>query len=68
MQEEMQLGHFESVDDLLTQALHALREKTVTQVSTQPARRLIDILTSAPFAGSELDIQRPKDYPRTVEL
>jgi hypothetical protein len=27
VQEEFLTGHFESVDDLLTEALHALREK-----------------------------------------
>jgi hypothetical protein len=31
-------------------------------------KRLIDVLTSAPFAGSELSIQRSKDYPRVVDL
>ena len=31
-------------------------------------KRLIDVLTAAPFAGSELNIQRSKDYSRAVDL
>jgi hypothetical protein len=31
-------------------------------------KRLIDVLTATPFAGSELNIQRPGDYPRAVNL
>jgi len=31
-------------------------------------KRLIDVLTATPFAGSELNIQRSKDYPRAVDL
>ncbi|MGA2581150.1 MAG: hypothetical protein ABSH24_34730 [Bryobacteraceae bacterium] len=31
-------------------------------------KRLIDVLTATPFAGSELNIQRSRDYPRAVDL
>ena len=37
--------------------------------AAEPAReRLIDVLMAAPFAGSELKIQRSRDYPRAVDL
>jgi Arc/MetJ-type ribon-helix-helix transcriptional regulator len=68
MQEEIQRGHFEDVDDLLTQALRALRERAVGESLDRPRKRLIDVLTAAPFAGSELNIQRSKDYARPVDL
>jgi hypothetical protein len=35
VQEEFLTGHFESVDDLLTEALHALREKNAHLSPTQ---------------------------------
>jgi hypothetical protein len=30
--------------------------------------RLIDVLTVTPFAGSELNIRRSKDYPRVADI
>jgi Arc/MetJ-type ribon-helix-helix transcriptional regulator len=68
MQEEMQRGQFRNVDDLLMQALHALREKANDDRLVAPRPRVVDVLTSAPFAGSELKIERSKDYPRPVDL
>jgi hypothetical protein len=68
MGEEMQGGRFQNVDDLLTQAIRALREKSVGETCDTSPKRLIDVLTSLPFAGSELNIQRSKDYPRVVTL
>lgn len=44
----------------------------VRSVAAGPAersrKRIIDVLTAAPFAGSELNIRRSKDYPRAVDL
>lgn len=68
VREEIQRGYFRSVDDLLTQALHALREKGISEPLITPRRRLIDVLSSPPFAGSELNIERSKDYPRPIDL
>jgi Arc/MetJ-type ribon-helix-helix transcriptional regulator len=67
MQEEIKSGRFENVDDLMTQALHALREKNGPEIFPK-RRRLIDVLRSAPFAGSELPIERLRQYPRSVDL
>ena len=37
--------------------------------TTEPTlKRLIDVLTATPFAGSELSIQRSRDYPSPVDL
>ena len=41
----------------------------VAAVPAEPLhKRLIDVLTARPFAGSELNIQRSRDYPRAVDL
>jgi Arc/MetJ-type ribon-helix-helix transcriptional regulator len=72
IQEEIRSGHFRSPDEVLDHALAALREKSkVTEATVAPARprkKLYDLLTQPPFAGSELNLDRQKDYPRPVDL
>lgn len=69
VQEEIQRGHFHSVDELIVQGVHAWREKHHSEPSqTNPRKKLYDLLTQPPFAGSELTIERQKDYPRQVDL
>lgn len=67
--EEIQRGHFHSLDELIVQGIHAWREKRDAEPSERkPRKRLYDLLTQPPFAGSELSIERQKDYPRPIEL
>jgi len=72
IQEEIESGHFQSPDEVLDHALAALREKPIVTQATdaQPRRRkkLYALLTQPPFAGSELNLERQKDYPRSVDL
>ena len=72
VREEIQLGHFQSVDEVIVQGVYALREKSnVAQPSVAPERprkKLYDLLTQPPFAGSELNLERRKDDPRPVDL
>ncbi len=72
IQEEIQSGHFRSPDEVLDHALAALREKSnVAQAAVAPRatrKSLYDLLTQPPFAGSELNLERQKDYPRPVDL
>ena len=74
MQETIRSGQFHDMDELLMTALDALREKEGAKAAQsapsgqKPRKRLIDVLTSPPFAGSELNIQRQKDYPRPIAL
>ena len=69
VQEEIQRGHFHSVDELIVQGVHAWREKHHAEPpQTKPRKKLYDLLTQPPFAGSELTIERQKDYPRQVDL
>ena len=72
IQDEIRSGHFRSPDEVLDHALAALREKSNAAQSTvappRPRKKLYDLLTQAPFAGSELNLERQKDYPRPVDL
>jgi hypothetical protein len=70
--EEIRNGHFANVDDLLVEALQALRERSGTAVSTgapqAPKKNLARYLLDSPFAGSDLDLERRQDYGRPVDL
>ncbi len=68
--EEILRGHFNSFDELLSEALTALREKSATAPQTQrsPRKNLADFLIESPFAGSDLNLERCQDYGRPIEL
>ena len=71
VQEEIRNGHFHSVDELIVQGVHAWLEKhgaESTNAPPKPRKRLYDLLTQPPFAGSELNLERHQDYPRPVDL
>lgn len=69
VQEEIRSGHIRSVDELIEYGVRALREKHQTDPSTlKPRKKLYDLLTQPPFAGSELHIERQKDYARPIDL
>jgi len=67
VQEEILSGQFESVDDLLTEAIQALREKH-TPSGSRLRKNLADFLLESPFAGSDLNLERQQDYGRPVNL
>jgi Arc/MetJ-type ribon-helix-helix transcriptional regulator len=74
VREEIQRGHVHSVDELIQLAVQALREKHPVEPSPatapprKPRKNLADFLIESPFAGSELDLERQKDYPRDLDL
>jgi Arc/MetJ-type ribon-helix-helix transcriptional regulator len=72
VQEEIRRGHFHSIDEVIVQGVYALREKSNfalgTETTPRPRKKLYDLLTQPPFAGSELNLERQKDYPRPVDL
>ena len=63
VQEEIRRGRFHSVDEAIEQAFSALREKQQAEHSTvpRPRKRIYDLLTQPPFAGSELQLERQDD-------
>ena len=71
LQEEIRRGHLHSVDELIVQAVYALRQKSnlaQDRATKPPRKKLYDLLTQPPFAGSELNLERQKDHPRPVDL
>ena len=73
VQEEIRRGHFHSVDELIVQTVYAWREKhdmhpTTAAPAREPRKNLADFLLESPFHGSELQIERQKDYPREIDL
>jgi len=69
VQEEILSGHFASVDDLIAEALQALREKNAPAAAvSRPRKNLAQFLLESPFAGSDLNLERQQDYGRPVDL
>jgi len=70
VQEEISSGHFRSVDELIMAGVHAWRAQHGMLYGTSPRlrKRLFDLLTQPPFAGSDLDLERQRDYPRPIDL
>lgn len=69
IEEEIRSGHFRTPAEVLDHALASLREKgSETAKPVQNRRSLAEVLRDSPFAGSELDLDRQKDFPRPVDL
>ena len=72
VQKEIKNGHVRTVDELIVQGVRALREKSRARkhasATRKPRKSLADVLSEPPFAGSELDLTRQKDYPRPLDL
>jgi len=70
VQEEIESGHFHSLDELIKEGVYAWREKHQVMDSPpqKPLKNLADFLLESPFAGSDLDLEREKDYGRPVDL
>lgn len=66
VQEEIRRGHFRSVDEIIVEGVNARREKPAAEAT--PRKRLYDLLTQPPFAGSGLEIEKQKDDPRDIDL
>ncbi len=70
VQEEIRRGRFHSVDEVIAQALYALREKSTTAPASPrtPRQNFAQFLLDSPLPGSGLRLERQKDYPRSVDL
>jgi hypothetical protein len=58
-----------SLDEYLQELV--AREAGLCDEAEQPPKQfdnLSDLLLNSPFAGANLDLGRPKDYPRPVDL
>jgi len=70
LQEEIQLGHFASLDEVIVKAVHALREKSSPAAASSAATHetLYSLLSQPPFAGSDLNLDRQNHYPKPIDL
>jgi len=66
IQERLRSGAFHSVAEVIH---HALVSSPLPQSSAnKPRKNLADVLSEPPFAGSELKLERIRDYPRPFNL
>jgi len=66
-------GHVQTVDELIVCGVQALREKSkaahpATVPPRKPRKNLPDFLMESLFAGSEIDLERQRDYERPIDL
>ena len=70
IQQRLLTGAYSSPEDVI---LDALRSTAPTPVPANSGAadsysNLSELLLNSPFAGSNLDLERIQDYPRTVEF
>jgi Arc/MetJ-type ribon-helix-helix transcriptional regulator len=68
IQAEIESGHFRSPDEVLDHALAALKEKELDRKGATRRKNLAQFLMESPLAGAELNLERPRDYGRPIDL
>lgn len=69
IQERMKTGAFQTVEDVLIQALKSSPPSgQATPEARKPKKNLAQFLLESPLRGSGLRLDRQKDYPRPVDL
>ncbi len=68
IQEKLRSGAFQSIEEVIHRALVSLPTQETSPEQRAPRKNLADFLLESPFAGSELQIERQKDYPRPLDL
>jgi hypothetical protein len=58
----------ELVRDAVERYLQSRRLQRSERDTEPPRKNLAQLLMESPFAGAELDLERRKDYPRSIEL
>jgi hypothetical protein len=69
IRERLESGAFQSVEDVLLQALKpSLPSEPPTRSSLKPKKNFARFLLESPLPGSGLKLERRKDYPRPLDL
>jgi len=68
VEEKLRSGAFRDVGELIHRALVSMPPVEPAAKRALPEKKLVDVLSSPPFAGSELNLERQKDYPRPLDL
>lgn len=66
IQERLESGAFQDLDELLTKAIGAL--PAVGPSVRKPKKNFARFLMESPLPGSGLELRRQKDYPSPIEL
>ncbi len=70
VREELQSGHFRSLDDLILSGVRAWHEKNQT-ATTEPGasgKTLVDFFRESPLVGLELEFSRSRDTGQDIAL
>jgi len=57
-----------SVAEVIHHALVSSPVPEVPSAAKKPRKDLADVLSQLPFAGSELNLERIRDYPKPLDL
>jgi len=68
IQERLRSGVFHSAAEVIHHALVSSPVPEASSVAKKPRKNLADVLSEPPFAGSELKLERIRDYPRPLDL
>ncbi len=68
IQQRMASGRFQSIEDVLLQALKTSPDADMPPIDTPRKQSLTQFLMESPLAGSGLDFERIRDNPRPVEF
>lgn len=68
IQQRMDSGRFESVEDVLLQGLKALPDSEEQSGPKPPKKNFTQFMKESPLWNSGLEFERNKDVPRSVEL
>lgn len=69
VREELQSGHFQSVDELILSGVYAWREKNAAIFEARtPPKNLVAFFRDSPLVGLELDFSRDKDDGQEILL
>lgn len=77
IQERLRSGAFHSVAEVIHHALvsspmpansPAFAATPEASTAKKPRKNLVEVLSKPPFAGSELNLERIRDYPRSLDL
>ncbi len=68
IQEKLRTGEFRSVEEVIHRALVSLPTPETSPHPARPRRTLVEVLSEPPFAGSELNLESRRDYPRPLDL
>jgi len=66
IQELLRTGAFPTAEEAIHRALTLWSPRETPY--RKPRKNLADVLSALPFAGSELNLERQKDYPKPLDL